>query len=85
MHHPGDVSELAVDPRVSGIARIEDETLAAAKPVGEEPTVRWHLMFRVVRAVLATRHRHCIHKSTVAIGRGPHIEHREEIGLRRVL
>jgi len=84
MHHPSDVSELAVEPRVRGIACVEDETLAAAETIGEEASVGRHLVLRVVRPVVSARDGDSSHESTVTIGRGSDIEDREEIRLRCV-
>ena len=67
IHHPGDVSELAVEPRVRRIACVEYETLAAAETIREESTVRRHFVFGVMRPVVAARDRDGSYKSTVAI------------------
>jgi hypothetical protein len=78
------IAELPGDAWRGRVSQVEDERLPAGEAVGEELRVGGEFVLGVVRPVPASRDRERRDQAPVAHGVLGDIEHRQEVGLRRV-
>ena len=79
-----DVAELAGHTRFCGIRQVEDEALSRPEAVGEQLSIRGHLMFGVMRRIAPSGHRQRGHQSSITCTAFRDIEHGKEVGLCRI-